>query len=85
MSRSLSSPHYRILLDAVVAARKAADLKQADLAERLGKHQSFVSKYERGERRLDLIELIIIARAMGKDEAKLVREIMDQVPANARL
>lgn len=43
--------------------RVEAGLKQADVAERLGNDQSFVSRYERGERRLDLVELEAICAA----------------------
>jgi transcriptional regulator with XRE-family HTH domain len=45
--------------------RMEAGLRQSDLAERLGEPQSFVSKYESGERRLDVIELRQICQAMG--------------------
>jgi transcriptional regulator with XRE-family HTH domain len=46
-------------------ARVEAGLTQAELAQRLGVNQSFVSKYESGERRLDLIELRNICKALG--------------------
>ena len=46
-------------------ARIEAGFRQTDLAKRLGKPQSFVSKYESGERRLDLAELWEVCRAMG--------------------
>lgn len=45
--------------------RLAAGLHQADLAKKLGKPQSFVSRYEAGERRLDLIELQQVCKALG--------------------
>lgn len=45
--------------------RLEADLRQIDLAERLNEHQSFVSKYESGERRLDILELRQICNAIG--------------------
>ena len=46
-------------------ARKKAGLTQSQLAERLGKPQSFVSKYESGERRLDVLEFHDVARVLG--------------------
>jgi transcriptional regulator with XRE-family HTH domain len=60
-------------------ARKTANLTQAELSKRLGRPQSFVSKYERGERRLDVIEFAEVARCLGLDPlrflGKLYREI----------
>jgi transcriptional regulator with XRE-family HTH domain len=48
---------------------------QHELARRIKKPQSFVSKYERFERRLDVPEFVHIARALGLDPAKLLRRI----------
>jgi transcriptional regulator with XRE-family HTH domain len=60
-------------------ARKSASTTQAELSKRLGRPQSFVSKYERGERRLDVIEFAEVAHALGIDPlrflAKFYREI----------
>ncbi len=73
------------MLQTLIGARKAAGINQIELAERLGKPQSFVSKVERGERRVDVVELLIIARAIGTDEIHLVSQIAKALPANARL
>ena len=63
----------------LVEARKDTDLTQAELSSRLNRPQSFVSKYERGERRLDVVEFGEVARALGVDPvnflARLCREI----------
>ncbi|MYB15481.1 MAG: helix-turn-helix transcriptional regulator [Chloroflexi bacterium] len=53
------------LRDLLRQTRKEAGLRQIDVARRLGQTQSFVSKYESGERRLDLIELRAICSALG--------------------
>lgn len=53
--------------------REEAGLRQTELAERLGRPQSFVSKYEAGERRLDLVELKGICTVLGVPLAELVR------------
>ena len=45
--------------------RKDAGLRQADLAQRLGKHQSYVSKYESGEKTLDFLEVKAVGEALG--------------------
>ena len=51
----------------MIGARKAAGLTQQALALRLKKPQSFIAKYEGGERRLDVVEFITIACALGAD------------------
>jgi DNA-binding XRE family transcriptional regulator len=56
-------------------ARRARGLRQADLAERLGRPQSFVSNYERGTRRLEVSEFIQIAGLLGMDPAAVVAEL----------
>ncbi|HUS47321.1 MAG TPA: helix-turn-helix transcriptional regulator [Phycisphaerae bacterium] len=53
--------------------RLEAGLRQQDLAKLLGVPQSFVSKYESGERRLDLVEIRQICRAMGMSLSRFVR------------
>ena len=50
-----------------IRARKSVGLTQVGLAERLGRPQSFVSKYERGERKLDVIEFCEVCRALEVD------------------
>ena len=65
----------RILGEVLVRVRERAGLKQSDLAARLGLPASYLSKIENGTRRLDVIELIQIARAMKVDPADVVREI----------
>ncbi|MCZ4324620.1 helix-turn-helix domain-containing protein [Pseudomonas anguilliseptica] len=76
---SIYSDSYQLLLDLLVAARKAAPLTQAQVAERLGKPQSFVSKYERGERRLDVIEFIEVCRQLGVEPEKLIQRLEAQL------
>jgi transcriptional regulator with XRE-family HTH domain len=73
--KSAFSPEYKRLLDFLVALRHESDLTQAQVAERLRKPQSFVSKYERGERRLDVIELFDVLAALGHDPEKAIRRI----------
>ena len=63
---------YRKLRGLLVEARRSAGLTQADLASRLQRPQSFVSKYERGERRLDVVEFGEVAKALSVDPAKLL-------------
>lgn len=55
--------------------RIGSGLRQAEVAERLGRPQSFVSKYESGERRLDLVELRQVCSALGVSLVEFVRRL----------
>lgn len=63
--------------------REDAGLTQEELADRLKKDQSFVSRFERGERRLDLIELAEIATACGSRLAELVKRYETETHASS--
>jgi transcriptional regulator with XRE-family HTH domain len=80
MQKSLKSPEYERLIALLVAVRKKAEIRQQVLAKRLGKPQSFVAKYEGGERRIDVVEFIAIARALEGDPVKLFREFVAGEP-----
>lgn len=75
----MSIKSYKRLRELLVDARRDASLTQVELSLRLKRPQSFVSKYERGERRLDVIEFGEVARALGIDPIgildKLYREV----------
>ena len=64
---------YLRMIERLIAARKDADLTQVDLGKRIGKRQTFVSKFETGERRLDVAEFVEIGRAIGVDPYGLMR------------
>jgi len=70
---SLFPDLYDKSLAALVEARKKAGVTQAQLAAKLGRPQSFVAKYEGRERRLDVAEYLMIARAVGADPYRLLR------------
>lgn len=76
------SPEYRTAIDAIKAARVEQGLSQRELARRLGKHPSFVNKIEQLERRLDILEFIAIARAIGVAETALLQTIVQALPAS---
>ncbi len=73
--KSLRSPAHVRLLELLLAAREKAGLTQQQLADRLGKPQSFISKYEGGERRIDVIEFIAIAEALNMDPSRAIRDV----------
>ncbi|MGE0294808.1 MAG: helix-turn-helix domain-containing protein [Hyphomonadaceae bacterium] len=68
------------MLDVLVAARKKAGVTQDELADRLGKPQPFVSKVERGVRRIDVIEFAAIARALDIEPTKLFADVAKKLP-----
>jgi transcriptional regulator with XRE-family HTH domain len=70
---ALHTAEYRRFTAALADARRAAGLSQYDLADRLGVSQDFISKYEGGRRRLDVIEFLRIAKAIGVDPAEFLR------------
>ena len=75
MRRWVQSASYQAAIDALVVARRASGLTQRAVAQKLGKPPSFVAKIEVGERRLDFVEFIAFARAIGVDEADLIRTV----------
>jgi transcriptional regulator with XRE-family HTH domain len=83
MDKSIFTPEQIILQGLLRQIRLGAGLRQEDLAERLEEPQSFVSKYESGERRLDLIELRQICQAVGVTLLELVRRYEEQIQSCA--
>jgi transcriptional regulator with XRE-family HTH domain len=75
VEKSIYSSEYQRLCSLLRQLRHEAGLTQVQVAARLGVPQSFVSKYESGERRLDVVELGHVAGAL---EAT-VREVLDQL------
>lgn len=72
MAKTIRSSGHEALRDALIAARKTAALTQEELAGRLKCHQSFVARVESGERRIDVIELIVLARALEIEAVELL-------------
>jgi len=72
-------------VEVLVAARKGAGVSQLTLANRLSKPQSFVSKIERRERRLDVLEFCAIVRAIGLQPAELMRQVDESLPEDIEL
>ncbi len=60
----------------MTSARKAAGLTQQQLAMKLGKPQSFVAKYEAGERRIDVVEFIAICREISVDSVGILKKLV---------
>lgn len=79
IGKSVHSSGQTAFCKLLVAARRKAGLTQTDVARRLKKPQSFVAKYEIGERRLDVIEFLAIARAIEADPVRMVRALRKQL------
>ena len=75
MQKSLRTPRQILLQSLLVEARKAKGLTQTELADSLGKPQSFVAKYENGERRIDVVEFVDITAVLGVSTGDLLAKI----------
>jgi ribosome-binding protein aMBF1 (putative translation factor) len=73
--KHLRSAKHRALISVIVAARRSADLTQRQLAAKLKRSNSFVWKLEAGERQLNVLEFIEVARVLGVKASTLMAEI----------
>lgn len=78
MTKSIFTNNYQMLLKLLIAVRKKAGITQQTLAKKLGKNQSYISKYENAERRLDMIEVIAIMKAMDSNPVELMNNILKE-------
>jgi transcriptional regulator with XRE-family HTH domain len=76
MARSTHHPSYQTLLTLLRDLRERAGITQLALAESLGNTQTFISKIERGERRIDVVEFVEICDALGVDPVVSFREFL---------
>lgn len=76
IGKTIHSSDQAAFCGLMIAARKASGLTQHALAIRLKKPQSFVAKYEGGERRLDVVEFVAIAYALDADPLKLLATLL---------
>lgn len=81
MTRSVHHPAYGALLSGLIAARKGAGVHQARLAKLLGRPQSFVSKFENGERRLDVVEFLAVCQVLAVDPAYILNDVVAALSA----
>jgi len=76
VKKALYEQSYAAFTDLLKEERKKAGLTQAQLAKKLRRPQSYVSKYERGDRRLDVIEFLEIARVIGVDPTVFLKNLI---------
>jgi transcriptional regulator with XRE-family HTH domain len=76
--KSVFSDKYILLRQLLIEARKVVNLTQTELSAKLSRPQSYVSKYERGERRLDLIEFLEVAAVLNINPATFIEKLLQQ-------
>jgi len=75
VTKSVHTKRYKLFLNLLIRARQDLDVTQEHVAARLNRPQSFVSKYENGERRVDVVEFLEIAEAIGFDPIDFLRKV----------
>ncbi len=85
MAGAVFSTAYRTFLGCLIEARRNAGVTQVEVASRLGKPQSYVSKVERGERRLDVVEFTEWARALRVDPSDLYASYLKRMNGSETL
>jgi transcriptional regulator with XRE-family HTH domain len=75
LGKSVHSGAQTAFCRLMIEARKKAGLTQQELAARLSRPQSFVAKYEGGERRIDVVEFTTICRAISVDSVEIIRKL----------
>lgn len=72
---SIRTKRHAKLVEALIEGRNRAGIRQAELARRVGKTQTFVARFESGERRIDLIEVLALCDIYSIDPCKLIRQV----------
>jgi transcriptional regulator with XRE-family HTH domain len=80
MPKSMFTPAYGLMLEALLDLRRSSGVTQVELAKRLGRTQAFISTFERGIRRIDLIEFYAIVRALGGDPVSIFADLVRRLP-----
>lgn len=84
MTRSTHYPRYQLFLDALGKARRDVGVTQTELADRVGNRQVFISKLERGDRRMDVVDLFEYCEAAGIEFLPFIKMLEAAFEANGR-
>ena len=85
MPKSTFTDAYGIMLRNLVALRKARGMSQVALAKAVGKEQTFISRVERGERRLDVVEFYAWSKALNADPASAFVDLIEGFPERVEI
>lgn len=80
MRNSIYSPLNTKLSQAMKLARIKAGKTQAELAQATGRTQAYISKFERGQLRLDVADFVVFARYLGVDVHEILEELSKELP-----
>lgn len=76
MEKTLTSDAHAKLVRMLIQKRESVGITQAELANKLGEYQSFVARLESGQRRIDVVEFLTLARALEFDAASFIEDLM---------
>ncbi|NQU05167.1 MAG: helix-turn-helix transcriptional regulator [Calditrichaeota bacterium] len=74
--KSIFRPDYRLIVDWLSSKRQVLGITQEQLAQNLSKPQSYVSKYENCERRLDVVEFLEICKVLGINPQDILEKVL---------
>jgi len=77
MRNEIYSKEHRVLRSALKRERKAAGIRQIELATKTNRSQAYISKFENGDLRLDVIDFVRICEAIGCDPHEVLKEIIN--------
>jgi transcriptional regulator with XRE-family HTH domain len=77
LAKAVGSARQRALIDFLVKRRNELGLTQAQVATRLGEYQSFVARLESGQRRVDVVEFLELAKILKFDPVQLIAKLKD--------
>ena len=84
MTKSRFTPQYARLLERLRALRERKGMQQSDLAKRMGVPQQYISRYEIGETRMDIVQLWLYCRAVGTSFTALCRQLDKDFASESR-
>ena len=79
MANTIRTTGFRTLIEALVKARHDTGMTQRDLAEKLGCMRATVANIETGDRRIDVVELVVLGRALAVEPTKLFELLVESI------